>query len=250
MPLSISKMRKNLLTIFFTLHLINPITAQKFERDSTFRKTPIVGLIAPLALIGGGIVLSGQSFKDDQLKFRNKNFPNFDNRLDDLMQFSSHGAVFALDWIGVKSKHNFKDKLGLMAMGGVIALGTVNALKYTTDVVRPDGSSANSFPSGHTANAFFGATILAEEYRDQSIWYAIGGYSIATATGVFRMLNNRHWVADVAVGAGIGTLSGKAAYIVYPWVKEKLGKNKYIKNVTFIPLYDGISTGGSLVIGF
>lgn len=129
-------------------------------------------------------------------------------------------------------------------------LGTVNALKYTTDQIRPDNSSANSFPSGHTANAFFGAAVLAEEYKDQSIIYPIAGYTVATATGVFRMLNNRHWASDVLVGAGIGILSAKAAYVVYPWLKEKIGGKNKVKNVVFVPVYDGISTGGSLVIGF
>ena len=129
-------------------------------------------------------------------------------------------------------------------------LGTVNALKYTTDEIRPDNSSANSFPSGHTANAFFGATVLAEEYKDQSIIYPIVGYTVATATGVLRILNNRHWASDVLVGAGIGILSAKAAYVVYPWLKEKIGGKHVPKNVVFVPVYDGVMTGGSLIVGF
>jgi hypothetical protein len=243
-------MKKIIFALLISLQLITPTTAQKTERDSTYRKTPVAGFIVPLVLIGGGLAVNNADFKKNQLNYRQQNFPDFNNKIDDLMQFAPHGAVFALDWIGVKSKHGFKDKVGLMFTGGVIMLGTVMALKSTTDEFRPDNSSANSFPSGHTANAFFGAAVLAEEYKDQSIIYPILGYSAATATGVFRILNNRHWASDVLVGAGVGILSAKAAYVVYPWLKEKIGGKHAPKNVVFVPVYDGVTTGGSLVLGF
>ena len=40
----------------------------------------------------------------------------------------------------------------------------VYTLKNTTDVPRPDNSTYNSFPSGHTAQAFVAATFLHKEY--------------------------------------------------------------------------------------
>ena len=80
---------------------------------------------------------------------------------------------------------------------------SVFALKNITKVERPDGSSNNSFPSGHTATAFAGAECMYREYKDQSIWYGIEGYAVATATGLFRMYNDRHWLTDVVAGAGI-----------------------------------------------
>jgi membrane-associated phospholipid phosphatase len=243
-------MKKKIFTLLISIKLVTPITAQKLERDSTYRKTPVAGFIAPIVLIGGGLAINNADFKQNQLNYRQRNFPDFNNKLDDFIQLVPHGAVFALDWVGMKSKHGFGDKVGLMLTGGIIMLGTVNALKYTTDEIRPDNSSANAFPSGHTANAFFGAAVLAEEYKDQSIIYPIAGYTVATATGVFRILNNRHWASDVLVGAGIGILSAKAAYVVYPWLKEKIGSKNKPKNVVFVPVYDGVTTGGSLVIGF
>ena len=89
----------------------------------------------------------------------------------------------------------------------------VNSIKYTSKEMRPDGSSANSWPSGHTATSFAGATILHKEYGlTRSPWYSIAGYGVATATGVMRVLNNRHWVSDVLSGAGIGILSTELAY--------------------------------------
>ena len=99
--------------------------------------------------------------------------------------------------------------------------GTVNILKKTGNVERPDGSSTNSFPSGHTATAFMGAEFLYQEYKDVSIWYGVGGYAIATTTGALRIYNNKHWLTDVAAGAGIGILCTKAAYWLNPLLNEK-----------------------------
>jgi membrane-associated phospholipid phosphatase len=243
-------LKKSILTIILSFRILLPIVGQNHDHDSTFHKASLAHYIIPALLIGGGIAINNQDFKNKQINWHNQNYKDFSNKADDFLQLAPHAAVFGLDWIGVKSKHDFKDKVGLMLTGGIIMLGTVNALKYTTDQIRPDGSSANSFPSGHTANAFFGATILAKEYSDKSILITIGGYSVATATGALRILNNRHWASDVLVGAGIGIVSGEVAYIVYPWLKEKLGGKGKNKSVVFIPTYNGNIMGANLVIGF
>ena len=213
-------MKKSFLTLVLSLKILIPIIGQNQNHDSTFHKASVTHYIIPAVLIGAGIAVNNQDFKNKQTTWHNENYKDFSTKADDFLQIAPHAAVFGLDWIGVKSKHDFKDKVGLMLTGGIIMLGTVNALKYTTDQLRPDGSAANSFPSGHTANAFFGATILAKEYADKSILITIGGYTVATATGYLRMANNRHWASDVLAGAGIGIISGEVSYIVYPWLKE------------------------------
>ena len=48
-----------------------------------------------------------------------------------------------------------------------------------------------------------------QEYKDVSVWYGISGYIVATGTGFFRIYNNKHWLTDVAAGAGIGILIDK-----------------------------------------
>ena len=243
-------MKKSIFTIVLSFRILLPIFGQNHDHDSTFHRSPITHYIIPAILIGGGIAVNNQDFKNKQITWHNENYKDFSTKADDFLQLAPHAAVFGFDWIGIKSKHNFKDKVGLMLTGGIIMLGTVQTLKYSTKEVRPDGSAANSFPSGHTANAFFGATILAKEYSDKNILIAIGGYTVATATGVLRMTNNRHWASDVLVGAGIGIISGEVAYIVYPWLKEKLGGKGENKSVAFIPTYDGNTMGGNLVIAF
>lgn len=243
-------MKKSILTIVLSLKILLPILGQNHDHDSTFHKASIAHYAIPAILIGSGIAINNQDFKNKQITWYNQNYKDFSTKADDFLQYAPHAAVFGLDWIGIKSKHDFKDKIGLMFTGGIIMLGTVTALKSATHQLRPDNSTENSFPSGHTANAFFGATILAKEYADKSILIAIGGYSVAAATGALRILNNRHWASDVLVGAGIGIVSGEVAYIVYPWLKEKLGGKGGNKRVVFVPTFDGNTMGANLVIGF
>ena len=48
----------------------------------------------------------------------------------------------------------------------------------------------------------------------RSPWFSVAGYGVAAATGVMRVLNNRHWVSDVMSGAGIGIMSTELGYAI------------------------------------
>lgn len=232
----------SVVTIFFVLS--NSLWAQSTkDTASCSTKAAIKPFIVPAVLIGAGLALTGQKIKDDQLSFRAKNFNNFNNHADDLLQFASYAPVFGLDLIGVHGRNSFQDKVGIVALGGIFMMGTVYGLKTVTKVERPDNSKDDSFPSGHTANAFFGATVLAKEYGNQSVWYPIAGYTFATATGALRMLNNRHWVSDVLVGAGFGIASAELAYLVYPRLKTVFCKKTTQTSMMFMPQYNGKTTG-------
>jgi membrane-associated phospholipid phosphatase len=82
-------------------------------------------------------------------------------------------TVYGLNAMGIKGKSNFKDRTPNFSDFLSLAATTL-PLKNITHVQRPDGSSFNSFPSGHTATAF--AEFLWQEYKDVSIWYGISGY--------------------------------------------------------------------------
>jgi len=75
---------------------------------------------------------------------------------------------------------------------------------------------------------------LWQEYKDVNIWYGISGYVVATGTGLFRMYNNRHWLSDVIMGAGIGILSTKVAYWAYPFVNKLLFCSKKEKKLLWL----------------
>ena len=126
---------------------------------------------------------------------------------------------------------------------------TVYALKKISKTERPDHSGFNSFPSGHTATSFAGAEFLWQEYKDVSIWYGISGYLVATGTGFFRIYNNRHWFTDVAMGAGIGILSTKIAYWIFPFINNHFFKSDKNKGSAMImPFYDGKQLGVGMLI--
>ena len=86
------------------------------------------------------------------------------------------------------------------------------------------GATGFSFPSGHTATAFMTATMLSKEYGHLSPWVGIGAYSVATTTGLMRVVNNKHWLSDVLTGAGIGIISTELGY----WVADRLFRDRGI----------------------
>ena len=65
---------------------------------------------------------------------------------------------------------------------------------------------------GHTATAFMTATLLYKEYGFKGIWVSLVAYASAIVTGMTRILNNRHWIIDVIVGAALGILLTEMAY--------------------------------------
>ena len=89
---------------------------------------------------------------------------------------------------------------------------------------RPDGSANNSFPSGHTATTFMGAELVRIEYGDESPWYSVGAYAVATTVGVLRVYNERHWFTDVFAGAGVGILSARIGHWLLPYTRKMMYK--------------------------
>ena len=138
---------------------------------------------------------------------------NFHNEIDNYTQYLPLALTIGLKIGGVESRSDWPRFWASAAASSAIMAGLVNGIKYTASEMRPDGSTRNSWPSGHTATAFLAATILHKEYGlTRSPWYSVGAYTVATATGVMRVLNNRHWISDVLSGAGIGILSVELGY--------------------------------------
>ena len=212
-------------------------------------------LILPSVLIGYGVVgLNSGDLKKINLDIRNSVVDDNHKKLgiDDLLQYTPALTVYALNNLGVKGKNNLKDRSIVLGTSMVFVFATVTALKKITKIERPDGSADNSFPSGHTALAFAGAEFLYQEYKDVSVWYGVSGYVVATATGALRIYNNKHWLTDVATGAGIGILSTKAAYWLQPYLSKHIfgtSKNK-ATSALFSPYYDGKQMGGTFVMSF
>lgn len=143
--------------------------------------------------------------------------------IDDYLQFAPYIATYALDFAGLKAKHNLRDRTIVMLTSYIIMSGTIVTFKNSFDVRRPDSSKDNSFASGHTATAFLGAHILCKEYKDASPWVGVMGYASAAMVGSLRVINKRHWVSDVVAGAGIGILSAELGYKLLPVFHKMFG---------------------------
>ncbi len=173
----------------------------------------------------------------------NKYYPKYPGSIENYMQFAPVAMVYGLNLVGVSGKNRFIDRTALLGLSAAFAGASVYGLKNITHRLRPNKANYLSFPSGHTANAFMGAEFLAQEYSDKSPVYSIVGYSFAITTGIMRMYHRDHWFSDVVAGAGFGILSTKAAYLVYPYVRNALTHtDKNGKHTTMImPMYqDGV----------
>jgi hypothetical protein len=202
------------------------IDSTKINKNNKFNYKQ---LIIPSILMTYAIV----GMESDQIKLYNTNIreeviDDIDKKtsIDDFSQYAPAAAVYGLNLAGIQGKNNLKDRTIILGTSYLIMATTVTSLKHLTKVERPDGSNFDSFPSGHTATAFVGAEFMWQEYKDKSVWYGVSGYLVAAGTGAFRMYNNKHWLTDVAMGAGIGILSTKAAYWLFPVINEKIFKAK------------------------
>ncbi|MDB5136086.1 MAG: superfamily protein [Mucilaginibacter sp.] len=176
--------------------------------------------------------------------------PNFNTKAESYFQFAPIAMVYGLNLVGVEGKNRFIDRTALLGLSGGI-LGLSGYLtKYTTHRLRPNGADYLSFPSGHTSIAFMGAEFLAQEYSDKSPVYTVLGYTFAVTTGVFRMYNRDHWFSDVVAGAGFGVLSTKAAYLIYPYIRNALTHtdNKTGRKTMLMPTYQNGTPGMSFAM--
>ncbi len=209
--------------------------------------------IRELTLMPVPLVLAGFIAKSQKKNFREARQylqPEFHHRFDDQLQFGGIALALGLKLAGVEGRSNWGRFAASSGMSyGIMAL-IVNVVKNSAHEMRPDGSTANSFPSGHTATAFVGATILHKEYGlTRSPWFSVAGYAMATTTGVMRSLNNRHWISDILVGAGIGVLSTDLGYMVGDALFKKKGLVRKdlegLNDLRVNPSFFSISMGAS-----
>ena len=205
--------------------------ANKWKPDFDFFKQKTNPGVKPykfmddLTFVGIPLFVAGWAVKGDKAMFRvnqkaeqggkrnTQLLTDFKTGIDDYTQFFGPVMTVGLKLGGYEGRSDWPRLLASAGMSYAIMAGLVNGIKYTAKEMRPDGSTANSWPSGHTATSFVGATLLHKEYGlTRSPWWSVAGYGVATATGVMRVLNNRHWISDVMSGAGIGIMSTELGY--------------------------------------
>ena len=217
------------------------------EKKSFFQSKGFRAAVVPAVLIGYGIsTIHGNGFYSsyqahDDIR---RVFGDYRNHADNYLQFAPYLELGGVLLAGVKSR-NDRVNLGLVILKSELIMATsVYIVKFATNIDRPDGTPT-AFPSGHTAQAFLAASIVHTELRDKSQWYGIGAYTLATGVAALRMINDKHWEADVVAGAGFGILSAHLGYLThrYRWGHRPEGT---ASTLHVSPLYYAGATGLSL----
>lgn len=219
--------------------------SRRLDRFSSSRFYQMTYIGVPL-VVGGLIV----KCEDDHFRsLRNDYLPRFSRHADDYMQYAPAAIMLGMKAAGVQSRSSWGRMIVSDAFSAVLMGSVVNTLKRTTNVERPDGSNRHSFPSGHTATAFMTATMFNKEYGHKSPWIGVGAYGMATATGLMRMANNKHWLSDVLTGAGIGILTTELGYYFADLIFKEKGINSFanedmfdrMEKPSFLSLYLGLN---------
>jgi membrane-associated phospholipid phosphatase len=235
-PVSRHRLRASLLTVVTLLALgPRPAAAQADTLGSplplfTYRDLVLAGSVAVVTMLARPF--------DDAMATRLQDSATQDSRkLQKLATFvrttASPGAYYIGGAMYLGGRISGNEKMADLGLHGTEALlvGELVAVvvKGTVGRQRPSemprnsgsyelfrgfrkGESFRSFPSGHSTSAFAAAAAVTSEtsrWWPDSRWI-IGPvlYGGAALVGVSRMYNNRHWLSDVLIGAGVGTFAG------------------------------------------
>jgi len=202
-----------------TIHKFeNPGGVPAVVKKPWYRGKLVKATIMPAVLIGyGAYTFNGGGFYTNQDANRDihKLFPTYRTSIDNYLIFAPYAELGLVALAGVESRDDRLNTLLVIGKAEAIMLASVFTVKALSQEKRPDGSDNQSFPSGHTAQAFLAASIVHNEFRDKSQWYGVGAYTIATGVAALRMINTKHWQSDVVAGAGFGILSTHLAYLTH-----------------------------------
>lgn len=210
-----------------------------------------------LSLVPVGLFMTSLLFNDNKLdksivQLGPISSPSL--KVADHLQYSPAGIMLALKAAGLKGRSDWPRMITADIVSSAMLLSAVLITKYTVGRERPDGSSRNSYPSGHTGTAFLCAQLLHKEYGETvSPWISVGGYGIAATTGLFRIIADRHWCSDVLGGAAFGIISAELAYTLtdYLFGDRRLELPIVVPNLDEVPqwkfgLYSDYSIGADV----
>lgn len=178
----------------------------------------------------------------------------FRTHVDDWIHYGPVLTMYGADLFNVPSKNSVWNQTKYLIMSEAITSGIVLGLKYTLKIQRPNNGAANAYPSGHTSQAFVQSQVLFNEFRDTAPLLAASGFLFSIPTGALRILNNRHWVPDVLLGAGIGMLVVNTIYYFEPlkdWNPFQGKKTRTSQlNMSFVPTINNDYFGGHFRLQF
>lgn len=205
--------------------------------------------IVPLSLCLGGVLLNQSPLKENiQANFL-KPFNGYTSSLDDYIQYIPIMEMYAFDFLKIPARNNVWNQTKYLFFSELFTAGIVHLLKNTLKVQRPNNGAYTSFPSGHTSQAFVASQVLFNEYYQTNKFIGLSGYLFSGATGALRMVNNKHWLPDVVLGAGIAILVTNVVYHFEPlknwnpWPQKKRNNT-----LLFTPTINVNSLGGRFVL--
>lgn len=186
----------------------NLYKSTKFDKITSSKPFEILGLGLPMIIGGVAAKREDNHFVDYEMATPRTTKCGF----DDYIQYLPLATKYIMKVSGVKGRSSWGRMITSDLFSVAIMVGSVEALKHTIDMPRPNGEDNHSFPSGHTATAFMAATLLNKEYGHLSPWVPALSYTVASITAMGRQFNSEHWVSDLFVGAGIGIISAELGY--------------------------------------
>ena len=223
-------MKRKVVAVFMALSLVMPTLASaesnSTAKPSRYPDTELFPALTPGRVAAGAGLAIMLAMPFDR-KVQRHFFPSKDSQsAKDLRKFGDAGQVagpvigtaFLLQGIAFENPRS--RETGILTYESFIVAGIIEgAIKYTVGRKRPSTtpepfkfsslSRNQSFPSGHTTEAFAGATVFAEQYPH---WYVvIPAYAAAGAVGFSRLRANQHWLSDVIGGAFLG--AGTAHFV-------------------------------------
>lgn len=222
-------MKRKLAAVLIAVSLVMPLLGAEPDSSVTESRYPATELFPELtpARVAAGAGLAIMAAMPFDRKVQRHFFPSKDSRsAKDLRKFGDAGQVagpvigtaFLLEGIAFENPRS--RETGILTYESFIVAGLFEgAIKYSVGRKRPSTtpepfkfsplSRNQSFPSGHTTEAFAGATVFAEQYPH---WYVvIPAYAAAGAVGFSRLRANQHWLSDVVGGAFLG--AGTAHFV-------------------------------------
>src|SRR5215212_4846055 len=131
------------------------------------------------------------------------------------------GAVATTFYLAGRKRNDDRAReTGILSAEALINSMIVSgALKEITQRARPlegrerseffDGG--NSFPSGHSMQAWSVAAVIANEYHDRKL-VKVAAYGVASVVSVARFTQHKHYLSDVLVGSAAGYFIGRYVY--------------------------------------
>lgn len=178
----------------------------------------------------------------------------FDDQLKTSRIVSHVGSVYGLGAIsgafyllGRKKNDERARETGLLSAEALVDSVIVeSALKGITQRARPmagverseffDGG--NSFPSGHSTQAWAVATVIANEYKDRRA-VQIAAYGVATAVSVARFTGQKHYLSDVVVGSALGYAIGRYVYTTHH--RKPVDSDEPVSRIVIFPQFNRAS---------